>query len=108
MKLISFCPFLKMFNSNISTGCKQKPPELRQEEAFQNEKIVSLKKKRKSHIGKVTKTINKINDLIDKQADFSNIDSCIKSSEKYTKNIRKLTSLKISVRENNFTRNNIT
>ena len=101
MKLISFCPFLKMFNSNISTGCKQKPPELCQEEAFQNEKIVSLKKKRKSHIGKV-------NDLIDKQADFSNIDSCIKSSEKYTKNIRKLTSLKISVRENNFTSNNIT
>ena len=89
-----------MFNSNISTGCKQKPPELRQEEAFQNEKIVSLKKKRK--------TINKINDLIDKQADFSNIDSCIKSSEKYTKNIRNLTSLKTSVRENNFMRNNIT
>ena len=81
-----------MSNSNISTRRKQKPPELPEVEGFQSEKIVSLKNRRKSHIGKITKTINKITNLVEKQADFSNIDSYNKSLENYNKNIRKLTS----------------
>ena len=80
-----------MSNSNISTRRKQKPPELPEVEGFQSEKIVSLKNKRKSYIGKITKTINRITVLIDKQADFSSIDSCNKPLENYIKNIRKLT-----------------
>ena len=83
---------MKISNSNISTRRKQKPPELPKVLGFQSQKIVSLKRKRKSYIGKITKTINKITDLIDKQADFSNIDSCNKSLENYIKNIRKFIS----------------
>ena len=78
-----------MSNSNISTRRNKKPTELPEVQGFQTQRIVSLKRKRKSYIGKITKTINKITDLIDKQADFSNIDSCNKSFENYIKNIRK-------------------
>ena len=59
-------------------------------EGFQSEKIVSLKNKHKSYIGKITKTINRITNLIDKQVDFPSIDSCNKSLENYIKSIRKL------------------
>ena len=67
-----------MSNSNISTRCKQNPPELHEVEGFQNKNFFSFKNKRKSYIGKITKTINRITDLIDKQADFLNIDCCNK------------------------------
>ena len=73
IKLISSCLSLKISNSNIFTRCKQKPPELVEVEGFQSEKIVSLKNKRKSYIGKITKTINRITNLIDKQVDFPRI-----------------------------------
>ena len=71
--------------SNIPTRRKQKPPELPKVERFQSKKIVSLKNKNKWPIGKKTKTIKGITDLIDKQADFSNIHSCKKSLNNYIK-----------------------
>ena len=81
-----------MSNPNISTRRKQNPPALSAVEGFQNEKFFLFKNKRKSHIGKITKTINRINDLIDKPADFLNIDSCNKLLKNDIKTIRKLTS----------------
>ena len=60
-----------MSNSNIFIQLKQKPSELRKVKGFQSEKIISLKNKHKLNIGKITKTINRIANLIDKQADFS-------------------------------------
>ena len=87
VKLISFSPFLKIPSSTISSRRKQKPLELPELESFQSEKIVSLKNRRKSRTGKITKTINRITYLIDKQADFSNIDDCNRSLEDFIKKI---------------------
>ena len=87
VKLISFSPFLKIPSSTISSRRKQKPLELPELESFQSEKIVSLKNRRKSCTGKITKTINRITYLIDKQADFSDIDDCNRSLEDFIKNI---------------------
>ena len=81
-----------MSNSIFSTWRKQKSFELPIVEGFQSKKIVSLKSKRKSYIGKITKTIYRITDLIDKQEDFSIIDSCNEFLENYIKNITNLTS----------------
>ena len=81
-----------MSSSNISTRCKQKPPELPEVEGFQSKNFVSLKNRGKSYIGKINKPINRIANLTDKQTDFSNIDSCNKPLENYIKNISKSTS----------------
>ena len=70
---------MKISSSDISKQRKQKPPELPEVDGFHSEKIVSLKDRRKLYIDKITKTINRITDLIDKQADFSNSDSCNES-----------------------------
>ena len=68
------------------------PAELQEVDVFQSEEIALLKNRSKSCIGKITKVVNRITDLIDKQAVFSNIDSCNKSLENYIKYLRKLTS----------------
>ena len=88
-----------MSNSIFSTWRKQKSFELPIVEGFQSKKIVSLKSKRKSYIGKITKTIYRITDLIDKQEDFSIIDSCNEFLENYIKNITNLTSETTKVKQ---------
>lgn len=54
------------------------PAELQKVDVFQSEEIALLKNRSKYCIGKITKVVNRITDLIDKQAVFSNIDSCNK------------------------------
>lgn len=55
-----------MSNPNISTRREEELPELLKVEGFQSKKIVSLKNKSKLYMTKITKTINKITNLIGK------------------------------------------
>lgn len=80
-----------MSSSKTSTKRISKPRKLPVEEGFESEKIISLKNKRKSYIGELTKTINLITDLIDKKAELSSIENCDKSLENIIKNVRQLT-----------------
>ena len=41
-----------------------------------NEQIIQLKKQRSSHIGQLTKTINKVSDLIDREKSFEEVLNC--------------------------------
>ena len=56
-----------------------------------NEQIIQLKKQRSSHIGQLTKTINKVTDLIDREKSFEEVVKCNDLLEISIKAIRDIT-----------------
>ena len=86
-----------MSDKNISTRRKVFPTKTRDEEGYNSEKILTLKKKRKAHIATVSKLINNITDLIDKKSDVNVINNFSESLEEQIQNIRCLTSQIIKI-----------
>ena len=61
-----------------------------------NEQIIQLKKQRSIHIGQLTKTINKVTDLIDREKSFEEVVKCNDLLEISIKAIRDITTKIIS------------
>ena len=61
------------------------------DEGNYNEQIIQLKKQRSSHIGQLTKTINKVSDLIDREKPFEEAVKCNDLLEISIKAIRDIT-----------------
>ena len=63
-----------------------------------NEQIIQLKKQRSSHIGQLTKTINKVSHLIDREKSFEEVVKCNDLLEISIKAIRDITTKRQTIR----------
>ena len=84
--------------SNV-TKRKIKPPNFPEEEGYNSERLNSLKNKRTSYIGQLSKVINEVTNLINENSDFNDVIKCNERLEEIINKIRKYTTKLIKVKQ---------